>query len=305
LSALRNQPRAGYLLVLTAAGLWALITPISRYLLEMGTGPFEIAFWRAALAWVLFLVHLALAGRRKGEGRAKGWGVGIAARDAPGLLAFAIVGIAGLYATLPIAVAAGGAALASILLYTAPAWVAMLDVPLLGEAFTRRKLIALCLTLAGVVAFGSASGGAGRISAAALGWGLAAGACYASLYIFGKIYFARYSAPVVFFWTLPVAALLLLPVAGPSGKGPGEWIALATIAGFSTYGAYLAYAAGLARLEASRAAIIATVEPVMAGLLAFLFWRERFSAVGYLGAALILAAVLIAARPPSERRLHR
>jgi EamA-like transporter family. len=61
----------------------------------------------------------------------------------------------------------------------------------------------------------------------------------------------------------------------------------------STYLAYLTYSVGLRRLEATRAAVVATVEPVVAALVSYLAWGERFGPLGYLGAALILVGVLL------------
>jgi drug/metabolite transporter, DME family len=285
----------GYVFLLVTASLWALITPASRFLLESGITASEIAFWRAAIAWMAFTAHMVLRGMLSGSSQSQvagGWGmVRITPADAARIVAFGIFGIAGLYLSVPLAVAAGGAALASILLYTAPAWVAMMGVPLLGESMTKRKIAALGLTLAGVAAFGGGSGGPGLVSSTALAWGLVSGACYASLYLFGKIYFARYPPVVVFFWALPVACVVLLPLTEFTAKGPLQWAALLTVGLPSTYAAYITYAAGLARLEATRASIVATAEPVLAGLLAYSIWGERFSALGYLGGLLILIAV--------------
>jgi drug/metabolite transporter, DME family len=288
----------GYLFILLAAALWALITPGSRFLLESGAGVFEIAFWRCAFAWLLFAIQLGHSACRRG-GRAGLTGLApVDVRDAMGIGAFAVIGIAGLYASLPLAVEAGGAALASVLLYTAPAWVAVLAWLLLGERIGGRKGLALVATLVGIGALALGSGEAGRISAAALVWGLVAGVCYASLYLFGKVYFPRYSAPRVFFWALPIAALLLVIPAELGPREPRVWAVLLGLGTISTHGAYLAYAAGLARLDATRASITATVEPVLAGIIAFLLWGEHFSSFGYAGAALIVAAVLLlAARP--------
>src|SRR5688572_18878401 len=54
---------SGYLLVVLAAALWAVIGPVSRLLLREGIPPLEMAFWRAVVAWVVFVVH-ALVQRR-------------------------------------------------------------------------------------------------------------------------------------------------------------------------------------------------------------------------------------------------
>ena len=80
------------------------------------------------------------------------------------------------------------------------------------------------------------------------------------------------------------------------GRRHGWW--LIALAVFSTYGAYLAYSAGLARLDATRAATVATVEPVFGAALSFLFWGERFATLGYVAALLVLIGVVMMASDP-------
>jgi DME family drug/metabolite transporter len=61
----------------------------------------------------------------------------------------------------------------------------------------------------------------------------------------------------------------------------------------STYLAYSIYYAGLKYLEATRAAVAATLEPVAAAVLAYIWWDEYFNLLGYAGSGLILGAVLL------------
>lgn len=69
------------------------------------------------------------------------------------------------------------------------------------------------------------------------------------------------------------------------------WAAVLFLTVCSTYLAYLAYSAGLRRLEATRAAVVATMEPVVAAVVSYLVWGERLGPLGVLGAALILLGV--------------
>ncbi len=85
----------------------------------------------------------------------------------------------------------------------------------------------------------------------------------------------------------------MLPFVDFAPKSPRAWLALAFLAAVPTYGSYLFYGAGLKRIEATRAATVATVEPVVAAVAAYLAWGERWSASGYLFAALVLAGVLL------------
>jgi drug/metabolite transporter (DMT)-like permease len=277
----------GYLCIIGAAGLWGLIGPLAKLAFQEGVAPLEVAFWRALLAWLCFGGQ-ALWQRQ----------VRVRPEDLPWLGFFGLTGVFVFYGSYQLAVRQGGAALASVLLYTAPAWVALLAARFFREALTRAKLAALGLTLIGValVSFGAGRGEAGPMSGAAVFWGLTAGFCYALYYLFGKRFAPRYAAATVFAYILPVGALCLSPWAVWSAKSTSAWAALAALALFSTYGAYHLYYAGLKRLEAGRAAITATLEPVVAGGVAYLWWGEFFQAIGYLGSGLILTAVVIMIR---------
>ncbi len=286
----------GYAYIIAAALLWATIGPVARFALRAGISPLEISFWRAAIGGLLFLVHAAVRGRLRVE-----------RRDLPAVGGFALLGVTIFYWAYFRAVELGGAALAAILLYTAPAWVAIAATLWLGERMTARKSIAVVLTLAGIalVAYGSGSGVANDAGVgsqiAALAWGLLAGLAYAAYYLFGKRYFARYEASTLFAYALPVGALLLLPAVRFVPKPAEEWLVLVFLAVVPTYGAYLLYSFGLTRVEATRAATVATLEPVAAAALAYIVWGEALRGLGYFGAALVLAGVLIVATEREPR----
>ena len=61
---------------------------------------------------------------------------------------------------------------------------------------------------------------------------------------------------------------------------------------FTTYLAYYVYGLGLRRVEATRAATVATLEPVVAAALAYALWGEELGAMGYAGGLLVLIGVL-------------
>jgi DME family drug/metabolite transporter len=82
-----------------------------------------------------------------------------------------------------------------------------------------------------------------------------------------------------------------------TGASPAKtqtaWAAIAFVAVVPTYLAYVFYSAGLRRVQATRAATVATVEPVVATLAALVMWDERLSAAGYAFAAVVLIGVLM------------
>jgi len=288
-----SERTIGYGFILVAAVCWGLLGPVARWALAAGVGPLEVAFWRAVIGGGCFIGHAVWLRARRGA-------VGMARHHLPVMLVFGLIGVSLFYSAYQFAIDAGGAALASVLLYTAPAWVAVIGVTALGERLTVFKAVAVLLTLLGVA--GIAFSGAHRVQLTwgAIGWGLAASLSYALYYPFGKRYFDDYAPATIFAYALPVGALGLAPIVTLAAKDAVAWSALAFIGVVSTYGAYLAYGAGLRRLEASRASIVATLEPVVAAVAAHGWWGERFGAWGYLGAVLVLAAAFLAAAAPEK-----
>lgn len=279
-----SEALRGYALVALAALMWGLIGPVAKVALAEGMPPLEVAFWRTTLAWGLFAVHAAWRGKLR-----------VHARDLPAMAAFGVLGIFGLFGFYILAVEHGGAALAAVLLYTAPAWVAVMAKAFLDETFGPAKLTAVALTIAGVAGISLGGGHDSlHVSTAAVTFGLLSGFSYATYYIFGKRYLAEYETPTLFLYTLPVGATIMAFNFDFAPHPTRAWLAVGGMALVSTYLAYLCYYNGLRRLEATRASVVATLEPVAAAILAFMWWDERFSALGYLGAGLILLAVLVA-----------
>jgi len=272
-----------------------MIGPLSKLAFASGMDTVEVAFWRTTLAWFLF------AGQA-----AKNREIRIAWRDLPAVAGFGVVGIAGLFGTYVVAVEAGGAALASVLLYTAPAWVALMSRLFLKEPMGGFKLAAVAATILGVigVSLGPGHGGGTAIGGRAIGFGLLSGITYALYYIFGKYYLGRYKTPTLFLYALPVGSLTLLPFVHFTRPSLAGAVPCLILAFFSTYASYSIYYAGLKRLEATRAAVVATMEPVMAGVLAYAMFGECFSSLGYAGAGLIIGSVLLTIWDGARERLR-
>lgn len=276
----------GYLYVLAAGVMWGVIGPICTYIFREGVTPLETAFWRAAFGWVFFLAHARL--KRQ---------VRVRRSDLPVLLGFGLICISVFYGSYQVAISEVGVGLAAVLLYTAPAWVALLSRLVLGERIDMAKAACVGMTIAGVglISLGpQLFGGAGvRLGALGLAMGLLAGFTYALYYIFGKKYLHRYATPTIFVYAMPAGALTLLPFVDFADKTPLAWALLLLMAFITAYGAFSAYYAGLKRLEATRAAVVATTEPIVAAGLGFAMFGERFGLPGWLGSALIIGAVLI------------
>jgi drug/metabolite transporter, DME family len=274
------------LLVLVAAFLWGLLGIFGKLAQAQGLSPLEVAFWRATLGGGLYLLHALVVRARFPRGR-----------DALVTAAFGLAGVSVFYAAYQLAVLNGGASLASVLLYTAPAFVALMGWMFLNERLGLRELLAVAATLSGIALISLGGGQGIHPSVLALAWGLTAGLTYSLYYLYGKLYFARFAPVALYAVALPVGALGLAPLTHFVHKTPAAWALLAAVAVFSTYLAYLAYGAGLRWLPATRASVMASLEPVVAAGLAALFFGERLSLLAVAGAALVLGAALLLSLP--------
>jgi len=284
---LRSRAATGLSLVFLAALLWGAIGLITPGILAQGVSPMEIAFWRALLGGLFFVIHAVASGRMGLQRQG----------DAGRFLLFSLLGVSTFFASLVLAIDAGGTTLAFILLYSAPIWVLFGAWLLLGESLGRRKLGLALLAVLGIVLVSGAGGDGVNITPAAIAWGLLAGLSYSSYYIFGKAVLERYRPVTIYAWILPLGALPLLPLVTFAPKSATAWLLILLLAFMSTYLAYLLYYSGLAQVEASRAVLVATIEPVVAALLAAAFLGERLTAIGVIGAILVLAASTLASVP--------
>jgi DME family drug/metabolite transporter len=284
----RPTGQAGVWLVVAAAFQWALLGPVARVAFAEGVAPLTVAFWRATVAALLFATHAAVT-------RAHA----LRNTDRLPAMALGVVAVAGLYVSYFESVQRGGAALAAILLYSAPVWVALGAHFVLRERVSRLEAAALLLTLGGVtlVALYPAAGGADiQASVSAVAWGLGSGIAYALYFLIGRSLFAHNAPARVMAWALATGAVVLAPFVQWHLLTLRAWSAIAFLATVATYGAYLSNANGIRAIGPSRASTIATLEPVLAVAAAYLMWGERLSPIGLLGAAAVIGGVLLAAR---------
>ena len=159
----------GFFYIICAGILWGFVGPFSKLAFKEGVSPLEVAFWRAMLAWILFALHAAAERQVK-----------IASKDILAVVIFGVTGVTLFYGSYQLAVEKGGAALASMLLYTAPAWVAVMSAFFFKEKMTTLKFAALALTILGVAGVSAGSRGIGayagiEVSAVAVVFGLLSG----------------------------------------------------------------------------------------------------------------------------------
>lgn len=186
---------------------------------------------------------------------------------------------------------------------TAPLVVAILARALLKEQLSISTLVALAVGLAGTVLLLGAEGLAGLTDSRLMtgnALALFAALCYGGYTLVGKHLLADAPPFRVLAVAFSLGALLLSPVIRLPEPSKEAWLLLCYLGVIPTAVAYLFYMHGLRRSTATRAAVVALLEPLTAALLALVFLGERLTLAGWVGAGLLLSSlVLMQWRPES------
>ncbi len=287
------------LYILLAGTLWGCTALLIGVLQAAGFTSLQCVALRAFFTALLLFLFLLLTGRDK---------LRIHLRDVPYFFGTGILSIAFFnYCYFEAIDRMGSAAVPALLLYTAPVFVMFLSALLFREQFTPAKGIATGLTLVGLGFITGAFSGGETLSGSVILLGLGAGLGYALYSIFGKCVAAKYDACTITFYTFAIAAVGVVPISGitrqlPVLLSPGRLLAALGLALFCTVLPFLLYTYGLRGMEAGKAAILATVEPLVAAIVGALFFHEQFTLSKLLGMVLILFAIVYLNAAPAIRR---
>lgn len=285
-----SRTARGYLLVLLAATLWASIGVFYKFLIDdHGMQPLAAAALRGSAGGLILLVALLLL-------RAD---LRVPRREWPVFLAYGVFGVALFFICYVNAINLTGVAVAAVLMYTSPAWVAAISWRWMGERLGRRGLAALGLAILGAALVAQVYDLSQlRLNGLGVLLGLAAGLTYGLYSVFNKR-LVRHNRPwVVQVYGLLIGALVLLPLTSPAelarGWATSETLLLVIGMGIlPTLLASMAFAFGVQWVPVSVAAIVATFEPVVATFFGYLFFGERLDPLQWVGTACIVSAVLL------------
>jgi drug/metabolite transporter (DMT)-like permease len=275
-------------LVLGAACLWATFGLFTKNLYARGYSPMELASVRAAVGFLGAAAIALVRGPRRLAVPPRALGF------------FAIYGILGfaLFEYIFFAVLdRTTVAVAVALLYTAPAFVLLFSRFVWHEIVAPWKWLSLVLVLVGVVLVtGAADASLEVISAGTLALGLASGAAYAAYTLLSKRATEAFDPLRSLFWSFLFAALafgVIAPPLPPLLREPDALptlIALGIVPTLVPYGLYLV---GMRYLRASTASMLASVEPMVAALLAAFILHEPLTPLRIGGILLIVLAATI------------
>ena len=282
----------GALAVLAAATLWATLGLFAKALYAEGVAFQAIVAVRAAGGFGLMLGFMLLT-RRARELR-------VSSGDLPYLVSLGVVSIGAFYLLYFYTIQESTVGTAAILLYSSPAFVVVLARLFLKEALSLARIGALILTAVGILlVVGAYDLSTLEVRPLVVLTGLGSGLAYGLYSVVGKPLTNRLSSSVIVTYILGVGAVVLVLFALPTfhtlgGVSAMAYALLGTTIVVHTVLTYALYTFGLRRLEAGQAAILATVEPVVAGLLGVALLAEELTAPKVIGALLVLCGAALA-----------
>ena len=279
------------ILIIIAACFWGSMGIFVRRLTAYGFNSIQIVSIRLTLAAVIFSIFLFFKERT---------GFRIAWRDVPLFLGLGLGSILFFTVCYFAAITIMPLSTAAILLYTSPIWIMLMSALFFHEKINVKKVIALLLAFGGCVLVSGISGDGITIKGLLLGLGSGIG--YGLYSILGTVALRKYSPYTVTTYTFLFAALgswvICKPVDMLSKFGNAD--GLAGLIFFCILTAlvtavipFLAYTLGLRSVEAGKAGIIATIEPVVATLVGIICFSETLTFLSGIGIVLVLAAVIV------------
>jgi drug/metabolite transporter (DMT)-like permease len=278
-------------MLLTVVVLWSLNLVVTRYILTHGFQPLAYATVRYGTAAVIF-VGIALVAERSLRVRRTDIGLLVVAALCLWLNQLAFV----------YALQKTSASTIALILGATPIFAALIGITFGRERLSRKFWIAAAISFVGVglVAVGSPSGFSGDLRGNLLG--VAAGATWAGYSVAIAPLMERYSASRISAVVLSLAWVLIALVGLPQtadqdyALGWEVW----SLVVFATLGPLVLtnvlWFRSLHRIGASRATLVANLQPFVAAVFALVLLSEEMTLLQILGGILIGSGILVARR---------
>jgi drug/metabolite transporter (DMT)-like permease len=283
-----RSPRLGYALAATAATLWAVNSSLARFLLDDGVSALHLAQLRSTVTWLLLAgILLAVAPRT----------LRIRREDVPRMAWFGIAGLAGVHATYFLAIDRIDIGVALTIQYLGPLLILLWLRFGHGRRLRPSMWAAVALAAAGCFLVVEAYD-VRRLDVAGLVPAFGAAFAFATYIVAAERAGHRYTAPTTLAWAAGFATLFWL-VARPPWTFPWHDFAAPShlalglgVAIIGTLVPFLLMVIAVRHIPGLRAAVVATLEPVLGALIAWPVHGQDLSGPQLTGAVVVIAAVL-------------
>lgn len=288
----------GYLIAFIGTLIWSTTAIIIRHLTnQWHMPPIVLAFWRDLFVCIALVTGLLLFRPRL---------LVVNRSDLTYLIIYGLV-LALFNASWTLSVYYNGAAISTVLAYSSAAYTALLGRYFLKESLDWGKILAVTLCLAGCVfVSGAHDPTAWRLNSLGIITGLISGFAFAIYSLMGRQASNRkINSLTTLTYTFGAAAGFLLlfnlvSIPGYSGIADLFWLGdslagwgfLILLALVPTIGGYGLYTVSLGYLPASIANLIATLEPALTAVQAYILLNEVLTTTQIFGTLLIIGGVL-------------
>lgn len=291
----------GYLFAFLAAALFGLNGSVTKVMMESGLSALQVTQMRVLGAAIVGGIVLLMLSPRSFR---------LPKNQILPIVIMGIVGVAVLQATYALALNYLPVGIALLLEYTAVPMVAMVAFLFFKERVRRRIWVSIGFVMAGLVVV--AQIWASTLNPVGVMWGLAAAVSLATYFLVGERQLETISPLALLFWTMTVATVFWsffsgwwdIPISlftesvslqgSLAGSTAPLWVLLAWNVLLGSFLPFLLSLSALKRLSATAAGIAATSEVAFAFAFAFLWLMETISSFQSIGAALVLAGIIIA-----------
>ena len=296
-----RRPAVGYLTTLAAAGLFAVNGTVSTLALQAGIPPTWLTAMRCGGAALGLLAALALVAPQR---------LRLTWSDVPLLAAFGVVGVALTQFLYYVAIGRLPVGIALVFEMTAPVWIALWVRLVRREEVRRRLWAALALSLGGLVLVAQVWQGGGSLDLIGVTAALTAALCLATYYLLGERGAAERDPVALTCWSFVAAALFWAVVAPwtpfdpavlgtsvPVSLGALElplWVLVLWIVVLGAIAPFWLSIAALRHLPPTTAGLVATVEPVFASVVAWLWLEQVLTGWQVTGGLVVLAGIALA-----------
>jgi drug/metabolite transporter (DMT)-like permease len=280
----------GYIYVLLAALMWASSGTAGKALFEGGMTPFELVQIRVTLSSLLLGLVLAFS---------PGKYLKIRPRDLGYFLVLGGAGMALVQGTYFFTISRIQVAAAILIQYLSPFFVAFYSILFWKERFTGLKVLALLLSFGGCyLVVGGYDLELLKMNRIGILVGVSSSILFAVYSLLGEWGMHRYRPWTVLFYALLFAALswhifydpFHYLKAGFTGTQWGWVLYISIIGTILPFGLYFM---GVNYIRSTRASITATLEPISAGVMAFVFIGETLGSLQIFGGILVIGAIVL------------
>lgn len=281
----------GYALVAVAATCWAAAGTLAKYMMNHQMIP-RVALVEMRVTVGAAILALGLAWR---DPRL----LVINTRDIGYMLLLGIGGVAGVHYSYYYAISKIHVAAAILLQYMAPAFILAFAVTVQHERLSARKMLAVLIAFGGCfLVVGAYNLDVFRANVPGIAAGLASAVFFAFYTLYAEYGLNRYSVWTILLYGFTAAAGFWWCVHPPwkivTAHYPFTiWLLFLVLGIFSAIVPFGCYFAGIRRIRATQASITAMLEPVMSGVIAYIFLGEVMAPLQLVGGVLVLAGILL------------